>query len=326
MSVWAFASLLVQGVSILADDVITNVMSPIVSYQFPDDYNSQALTNGGISSAIASYVYCEWPGNENVPMERSPTVSYFYQGGASGVPVAVQGRVVDALGQPVAQTIVEARVLASPAASAVTGADGRYTLPVLPTGTYALSAVKGGWLADRRVVALSTATMQQDFQLLPLFSPPALTMANSTPAFILPPDGPQGSLLRVFDGTAFVANPILLDRSKMTIVLTHGWIPCDNSAEPTPAQDPQGWLLRLALALDSQGTRSVANIVAWDWHEVARPCLPLVGSLTPPPEGATPAQGIALGEALQEALGSDYRRPVHFHWTQPRHADQRQRG
>ena len=34
---------------LLADDVITNVMSPIVSFQYPDNFSSQALTNGGIA-------------------------------------------------------------------------------------------------------------------------------------------------------------------------------------------------------------------------------------------------------------------------------------
>lgn len=310
--VGVLAALLLQWMPALADDVMTNVMSPIVSYQFPDDFNSQALTNGGISSPIVSYVYREWLGNENVPLQTSPTVSYFYQGSASGEPVAFQGRVVDAPGQPVQQALVEARVMDSPAASAPTGADGRYALPSLPAGTYVLSAGKAGWVSDRRVVALSAATMQQDLQLKPLLNPPLLTVANSTPAFIPPPDGAQGSALRVFDGTTFVANLALLERAKMTVVLTHGWIPCDGPVEPTPMQDTNGWPLRLAAALESQGARSVANIVAWDWHEVARPCLPLLGSLTPPPEEATPQQGIALGEALQQALGTNYQQKVHF--------------
>ena len=280
---------------LLADDVITNVMSPIVSYQYPDDFNSQALTNGGIMSPIASYVYCEWPGNENVPLQTSPTVSYFYQGGATGSSVAFQGRVVDPLGQAVGQAVVEARVMDLPAASVITGSDGRYVLPVLPAGTYALGATKANWLSDRRVVALSAATMQQTFQLRPLLSPPSPTAANHPPAFIPPPDGAQGSTLQVFDGTAFVANLSLMDRSKMTVVLTHGW-----------DSNPGAWPLSLAQALRGAGgiSASVANIVAWDWRTVAGTALP--------PEEATPAQGIALGEMLQQTLESGYRQKVHF--------------
>ncbi len=57
------AALLLQSLSALAEDVITSVMSPVVSYQYPNDFNSEALTNGGILSPIASYQYYEWPGN-----------------------------------------------------------------------------------------------------------------------------------------------------------------------------------------------------------------------------------------------------------------------
>lgn len=231
---------------------------------------------------------------------------------AVAAPVAFQGRVVDTNGAPVPGASAAAQVQELTVASTTTAADGSYTLTTLPPGVYVLNAAKAGWISDRRVVALSAATMGQNLQLRPLLSPPSLTVANSTPAFIPPPDGAQGSALRVFDGTAFVTNLALLDHAKMTVVLTHGWIPCDGPVEPTPMQDTNGWPLRLAVALESQGTRSVANIVAWDWHEVARPCLPLLGSLTPPPEEATPPQGIALGEALQQALGTDYRQKMHF--------------
>ena len=41
----------------LADDVITNFMSPVASYQYPDDFTSESLTNGGIQSLAVSYQY-----------------------------------------------------------------------------------------------------------------------------------------------------------------------------------------------------------------------------------------------------------------------------
>ena len=64
---------------VFADDVITNVMSPIVSYQYPEDFSSAALTNGGIMSPIVSYQYFEWPGNGILSLLSSPVVSYYYQ-------------------------------------------------------------------------------------------------------------------------------------------------------------------------------------------------------------------------------------------------------
>ena len=65
--------------SALAADVITNVMSPIVSYQYLEDFGSAALTNGGIISPIVSYQYCEWPGDGILNLQSSPVVSYYYQ-------------------------------------------------------------------------------------------------------------------------------------------------------------------------------------------------------------------------------------------------------
>ena len=96
------AALLLQLLSPRADDVITNFMSPIVSYQYPDDFSSEsltnggvispfvsyqylenfstaALTNGGIMSPIVSYQYYEWPGSGILNLHSSPAVSYYYQ-------------------------------------------------------------------------------------------------------------------------------------------------------------------------------------------------------------------------------------------------------
>src|ERR1039458_5269743 len=81
------ASLVFQSSSVRADDVITNVMSPVVSYQFPSDLGSEALTNGGLLSPVASYQYFEWPGNDVLQLNNSPVVSYWYPllGGGAGV-------------------------------------------------------------------------------------------------------------------------------------------------------------------------------------------------------------------------------------------------
>lgn len=72
------AALLLFGSPAKADDVITNIMSPIVSYQYPDNFSSQALTNGGILSPIASYQFLEWPGYDILSLKYSPKASYYY--------------------------------------------------------------------------------------------------------------------------------------------------------------------------------------------------------------------------------------------------------
>jgi hypothetical protein len=81
---WILAAFLLNCSAALADDVITNVMSPIASYQYPDDFSSEALTNGGVMSPILSYQYYEWPGNDVLQLDSSPWVSYFYPLGDGG--------------------------------------------------------------------------------------------------------------------------------------------------------------------------------------------------------------------------------------------------
>lgn len=95
------AILLWQLPRAFADDVITNFMSPIASYQYPEDFSgeilingvvlspfvsyeyqenfiTEALINGGILSPIISYQYYEWPSNI-LSLQYSPTASYYYQ-------------------------------------------------------------------------------------------------------------------------------------------------------------------------------------------------------------------------------------------------------
>ncbi len=81
-SFWLMGVLTTLLLSLLpakADNIITNIMSPIVSYQYPENFSSAALTNGGIVSPIVSYQYYEWPGNDILKLQYSPTVSYYYQ-------------------------------------------------------------------------------------------------------------------------------------------------------------------------------------------------------------------------------------------------------
>ena len=74
----ALACLMLFSSAAFADDMITNIMSPIASYQYPDNFSSAALTNGGILSPMVSYQYYEWPGNGILNLQYSPTVSYYY--------------------------------------------------------------------------------------------------------------------------------------------------------------------------------------------------------------------------------------------------------
>src|ERR1051325_7163451 len=91
------AALLLQQLSTFADDVITNVMSPVVSFQFPENLRSQVLMNGGVFSTGVSYQYFEWPGDGILGLSISPRVSYYYPG-SGGPQVILHGRVTESGG------------------------------------------------------------------------------------------------------------------------------------------------------------------------------------------------------------------------------------
>ncbi len=65
-------------------------MSPIVSYQYTENFGSAALTNGGILSPIASYQYFEWPDVDGVGFRNSALVSYFYGLGEGAALITAQ--------------------------------------------------------------------------------------------------------------------------------------------------------------------------------------------------------------------------------------------
>jgi hypothetical protein len=60
-----------------AQDTITNVMSPVVSYQYYDSLEHLGA-NSVIMSQAASYQYFDWPDAGSVQFLDSPAVSYFY--------------------------------------------------------------------------------------------------------------------------------------------------------------------------------------------------------------------------------------------------------
>ena len=282
--------------AVRADDVITNVMSPVVSYQFYDSLE-HAGTNSVIISPIASYQYFDWPGNDVLHLQSSPWVSYCYQFLTSPGAVTLHGRVTDTSGAALSGAAVSVMVGWTTVALTNTSGDGSYQFPSLGAGVYSLMAVRSGYAGTLRAVTLSAATANQDFQLGLLPAVPSLQGTNRLPnlSYTI---GPEGSALRVFDGAQFqpiVAGVNVPSSNRMTIVLTHGW----NS-------DLYAWPLTMASNLVASGiTPSMANIVAWDWHGAA-------ARLITPPEDKTPKQGEALGQALLGTFGPGYAQKVHF--------------
>jgi pimeloyl-ACP methyl ester carboxylesterase len=290
--------LFLQLLPAVKGDTITNVMSPIVSYQYPEDLSSEVLTNGGIMSPIVSYQYYEWPGNNILQLVNSLPVSYFYNVGIAQGQTAPYGQITGLSGTPLPGATIMASVLQTVEASGQAASDGNYALSALPPGVYVLQVTMPGYTSSTRIITLNSVTAQQNFQLALLPPQPGTVQATQqAPAtFTQPPTGPMGSTLEVFDGTEFV--PIIAANQPlpgiMTIIMTHGW----NS-------DPTGWPQVMAETLrTAHVSPAIANILAWDWEVAA-------GGILPPYEN-TPAQGIALGQALQKVLGANYAQPLHF--------------
>jgi hypothetical protein len=311
------AVLFLQPLRALADDVITNVMSPVVSYQYLNALDEPGTTTASpmvsyqfpnslseagtpVISPIVSYQYFEWPGDDVLQLLSSPKVSYFYGIFIPGNDVTVRGRVVDALGNPINGATVCASILNVPQVTVQSAPDGRYELPPLAPGIFVLFASQAGQVSDKRVVTMSATLPEQNFRLVPLATLPPLQVANSTPPFLLStPDELHGAKLMVFDGTGFVPDLGLIDPQKMTVVLTHGWIPCFFSG------GIHYWPSNMAHALRAKGLSSAhANIVGWSWETDATGC--------DVPEQLTPRHGLALGKKLYEVLGSGYRQPLDF--------------
>jgi len=222
-------------------------------------------------------------------------------------PVTLFGWVVDRAGQPVSGATVSAK-LSGLTRNATTGADGNYAIPNQARGIIQLTASRIGYGSDSRIVQIGGPTAAQHFRLLPAIAAP--TPEPVSPGQVLPePLRYRSSVTRAgrllaFDGNKLSAN-FGFRRDLPTVVLTHGWILCLASTENPATNGANGWPLDFARRMSQSGlTPDKANLVAWDWYDVARFC--------PPPEGDTPEQGLALGSALYETLGSSYRQPIQF--------------
>ena len=156
--------------------------------------------------------------------------------------------------------------------------------------------------AASTISASAQLTVNQLLVLTPTTATP--TTAESTPAYFPQPLPTQ---LKTFVNHSFTGTGSL-DPSKITIVLTHGWIPSVLGGWSPLRSGVDGWPTDMANALVAQGFGATANIVAWDWKTAAEsfPCNPRAAA------DNAPIQGRTLGASLYAALGGSYSQHIHF--------------
>lgn len=237
----------------------------------------------------------------------SAPVSYHVTETVLGPESIVTGTVVSRSGSPLTGVRILASLGQLPIATAWTGPDGSFRLPPVPHGIYAVVATLPGYAPAGVTTDFRDGTLPQNFVLAALPPPPAVESVTDPISEAQRPRTARVSStqLRVFEGGQWVTGgTIHLDRISM--VMTHGWIFCGQEG------GIGGWPRSLAQTIHDAGYANRLNILAWEWEEDARNCLIGSDGAVLPPVDRTPAQGIALAQALERTFGGSPSRPVHF--------------
>jgi hypothetical protein len=332
--------LLAPGLAV-AQNVITNVMSPVVSYQYYDSLTDHtgspiaslpvsyqfedSITDMGANSLIVSPMASYQFEDSLTDMgANSPIVSlvasyqYFEWPGDGVLELRSSPQVsyfYQVGGFPGLIT-VQGRVTDSqggvPGATVTLSVDQteveQTTTGAL--GNYQLAPVDGGVY----VVAVSESTHADSARAITLT--PSTAWQDFQLASLPPVPGvvqvsrqpttgftqsPLGTLM-AFQGGAFVAIP---EGSSLPAA---GMTVVLTHGLNNSSSD---WPTAMAEALRTQQgtpylTPAMANILAWDWRDAAASLAIF------PPEERTPSQGVALGQELQKLLGATYSQPIHF--------------
>ena len=224
--------------------------------------------------------------------------------GAAAGSVSIVGFVKDMSGAGLSGATVSALQSSVVRTQTATDAAGHYLLTALPPGGYELRAVVSGYATAAKMLVLSEATAPQNFTLQPIPPPPATQVTTRPIAAEQQPHLPRvsGTQLKVYTDAGWVTGGTV-DTNKMIVVLTHGRIA---NGDPEQNSGINGWPARMAAAMWSKLRDNRPNILGWDWRADATG--DLLGALV----DKTPGQGLALGQALHQALGGGYQQPVHF--------------
>ena len=262
--------------------------SPVFAFDTRD-----YMTGLAAESAVFAFDTRVVDGLQSVAMSASFA---FDTRGATLPPLQITGVLRDSLGVPVVGATIQIKRAGAIFWQGVSGAGGTFTTPNLSGVNYTVIVTKAGYVTSITNITGTTGGVLS-LNLQSAAMPGVLTVqdvsrgiASSALGVVAP-----GSF-QVFDAASnsfvsVVAHPP--DPSRDTLVLTHGW-----------KSDPTAWAQVLAFQVKTRLGLQVPNIIAWDWSIDAAALIP--------PIDRTPPQGLLLGQALQQWLGTGYNRHVHF--------------
>jgi pimeloyl-ACP methyl ester carboxylesterase len=217
------------------------------------------------------------------------------RGAMSGTAI-IAGRVTASGGAGLSGATVSALVNSITWAHVVTDSGGYFTLASLPAATYELRVRQSGYLSGVRY-GLALAQGQgvwQDFALAVMPAPPVIVPTNRLPD--LPAVLATSQLKRfVSPNWVIVTSASDIDRTKPTVVLTHGW---NSSSDYWPSNTAASMLA---------GGVTDANLLAWDWRTNAGMGLMLSMAFS-----NTRGESRLLAQTLTNVLGLSYGQGIHF--------------
>ncbi len=220
----------------------------------------------------------------------------------------IVGTVRDSAGAALAGATVQLKRYETAFWQETSAAGGAFTTPQLSAANYKVIVTKTGYVTSiTSLSGTSSGTYPLEIRLTPMPPVAATQTVVRTPQATAMRSGPDQSdpaypVLERFNGTHLVYDLTGLVPSRMTVVITPGWVPLIGG-DYTTALD---WAAALAALIYQHhpGLADPPNILVWDWRHKANTYLPQVDDAA--------EEGIELGKARQDALGATYSQHIHF--------------
>ena len=228
--------------------------------------------------------------------------------GATLPPLQITGVLRDSAGVPVVGATIQIKRAGAIFWQGVSGAGGTFSTPNLSGVNYTVIVTKPGYVTSiTNITGTTGGSLALNLKTAAMPAPPTATAVTRTltgnEVKLKPtPSDPDAPVLLRYNGSQFVTDMTGLDTARMTVVVSHGWVPKDFGDIATALD----WLKNFAIQINNHhpGLAQPPNILLWDWR---------LKAFTYLPETQTASEiGLELGKALHGALGSGYSQHVHF--------------